>query len=198
MNHKIKKRNLLTVITLLVIIAIVGCAVNNYLQYNLFYPLKHFDAVTQQTKIYDIDPFLIMSVIKAESNFKSDAVSNKGAVGLMQLTPSTATWAAEQMSLEAFDTSDLKTPELNIQLGVWYMDYLLDYYEGHTQLALAAYNAGTGTVDRWLASDQVQENGDVLTMPYEETTKYLVKINTYCKRYNQLYEKGNKPWWSFS
>lgn len=197
MNHKTKRRNILTVITLLVIIAFVGCAVNNYLQYNLFYPLKHYNEVNMQTEKYNIDPFLIMSVIKAESNFKTDAVSNKNATGLMQITPSTAQWAAEQMGLEAFNKADLEKPEINIQLGVWYVDYLLDYYNGHTQLALAAYNAGTGTVDGWLDANQVQEQGNMLTLPYKETSDYLVKINTYYKRYNQLYEKGNKPWWSF-
>lgn len=197
MKHKTKKRSILKVIILILIIAFVGCGVNNYLQYNLFYPLKHYDTVKAQAEKYDLDPFLIMAVIKAESNFKADAVSNKDASGLMQITPSTAHWIAEQMEQE-ISWIELESPATNITLGVWYVDYLLDYYDGHTQLALAAYNAGTGTVDRWLKDNKIQENGNVITLPFKETTDYLVKINTYYKRYKQLYEKGNKLWWSFS
>ena len=198
MNYKTKKRSMLKVITLIVIIALIGCAVNNYLQYNLFYPLEHYDTVRHQAEKHNLDPLLIMAVIKAESNFKHNAVSHKDAVGLMQITPSTAVWAAEQMGYEEFDTVKLENPQVNIKIGIWYIDYLLDYYEGHTQLALAAYNAGTGTVDRWLADNRIQEKGEVLTLPYEETSKYLIKINTYHERYTQLYEKENRLWWSFS
>lgn len=198
MNHKTKKRNLLTIITLIVIIAVIGCVANNYLQYNFFYPLKYYDTVCTQAEKYNLDPMLIMAIIKAESNFEPEAVSHKDAVGLMQITPTTAAWAAEQMGIFDFDAKKLSNPETNIAIGVWYIDYLLDYYEGHQQLAFAAYNAGTGNVDKWLESNRIQENGKVLTLPYKETSKYLVNINTYYDRYKQLYEKENKPWWSFS
>ncbi len=198
MKHKTKKHSILKVIILLIIIALIGCGINNYLQYNMFYPLKHYNTVKQQASKYDIEPLLILSIIKAESNFKPDAVSHKEAVGLMQITPSTAVWAAEQMGMQGFDTAGLETPEVNIEIGTWYIAYLLDYYEGNTQLALAAYNAGTGTVDKWLSEGQIEEAGSTISLPYKETSDYLVKINTYYERYKQLYERENKLWWSFS
>ena len=89
-------------------------------------------------------------MIFAESHFR-DQTSHAGAKGLMQLMPDTADFIAQKSGGTAFEQQDLATPQVNIAYGSWYLRYLLDRYDGSEPLALAAYNAGHGTVDGWLA-----------------------------------------------
>jgi soluble lytic murein transglycosylase len=189
LSYKLSKKSILKIFILLCIITVLGCIINHYLQYRCFYPLKYYEEVSTNADKYDIDPLLIMALIKAESNFEPEAVSHKDAVGLMQITPSTASWAAERMGMEDFSTEKLSQPEINIAIGVWYIDYLLDYYDGNLQLALAAYNAGTGTVDKWYAENKIEQQGDLISLPYDETTNYIIKTRTYYERYKQMYDK---------
>lgn len=114
---------------------------------------KTVDRIARQ---YEISPQLVHSVIQAESNYDSRAVSPKGAQGLMQLIPSTA---------RRFGVSDAFDPEDNIQGGARYLKYLLDLYQGDETLALAAYNAGEAAVARY---------GGV--PPYAETQDYVTKV----------------------
>ena len=113
-------------------------------------PLRHEDIIRQQAHDKDLDPALIAGVIFAESHFR-DQTSQAGAKGLMQLMPDTADFIAQRSGGTAFEQQDLATPQVNIAYGSWYLRYLLDRYDGSEPLALAAYNAGHGTVDAWLA-----------------------------------------------
>ena len=107
--------------------------------------------------LHDISPALVRAVIQAESAWNTRAVSPKGALGLMQLMPSTA---AELGVVDPFD------PAQNIQGGVRYLRKLLDRYDGNPELALAAYNAGPGAVDKYGRT----------VPPYRETQAYVRKI----------------------
>ena len=186
MKHK---KAIFALIVAVVIIAAIGSITNHYLQRNVFYPLDHYDNVVRNVDKYNIDPLLIMAIIKAESNFNEKVVSHKGAVGLMQITPRTGEWIAEQMGMTHYNINMLKSPYRSIDMGVWYIDYLIDYYDGNRNLALAAYNAGTGNIDKWLENGKIKETGDIITLPYKETSDYIVRINTYYRRYHQLYAK---------
>jgi soluble lytic murein transglycosylase-like protein len=95
--------------------------------------------VREAAERHNVDPALIRAVIQTESNWNSGAVSRKGAGGLMQLIPTTA---------QRFGASDLFNPQQNIDAGVRYLKTLLERYNGNLDLALAAYNAGEGAVDR--------------------------------------------------
>ena len=99
---------------------------------------------------YRLDPALLAAVIYAESKFHANAKSSSGAIGLMQLLPSTADGIALHTGGTNFQPDDLYNPEINVRYGAWYLRHLLDKYDDE-RAALAAYNAGQDNVDRWLA-----------------------------------------------
>ncbi len=107
-----------------------------------FFPLKYEDTITSCAEEYGVDMHLVMAVIKAESNFETDAVSHKAAQGLMQLMPETAQWLAEKIHMDNVTVEKLCQPEVNIRLGCYYLSYLQDLYDGEYTCILAAYNAG--------------------------------------------------------
>lgn len=128
-----------------------------------------------------LSPALAYAVMKAESNFEESAVSSAGAVGLMQLLPSTAQFIAERSGIP-FLPEHLFDGEYNTRLGCAYLAYLLERFEEET--ALAAYNAGEGTVQGWLSDPHCSEDGRTLIrIPYAETRRYLKKISFFRKIY---------------
>ncbi|HEU4975877.1 MAG TPA: lytic transglycosylase domain-containing protein [Baekduia sp.] len=141
-------------------------------------PLRHEDIIRQQARDKQLDPALVAAVIYAESHFIDDRTSSAGAEGLMQLTPDTARYIAQKSGGTQFEVSDLGTPQVNIAYGAYYLRYLLDRYgDDHPALALAAYNAGEGNVDRWVA--QARAEGRELsidTIPFGETRSYVRKV----------------------
>ena len=118
-------------------------------------------------------------MIFAESHFR-DQTSHAGAKGLMQLMPETADYIAQKSGGTAFVQGDLATPQVNIAYGSWYLRYLLDHYDGREVLALAAYNAGEGTVDAWAA--EASARGERFRaadhIPFPETRHYVRRCST--------------------
>jgi soluble lytic murein transglycosylase len=140
-------------------------------------PLRHEDVIRQQAGDKDLDPALIAGVIFAESHFR-DQTSHAGAKGLMQLMPETADYIAQKSGGTAFVQGDLATPQVNIAYGSWYLRHLLDKYDGREALALAAYNAGQGNVDEWLAEADArgQRFRAAQHIPFPETRDYVAKV----------------------
>lgn len=131
------------------------------------YPLRYSEYVRVHAREHGLDPALLAAVIYQESKFQSDAQSSSGAIGLMQLTPSTAHGIAVRTGGHKFKTSDLYDPEINIRYGAWYLHDLFAKY--HTErLVLAAYNAGQGNVDRWRANGQ--------PIQFSETRAYVQRV----------------------
>ncbi|HET6447789.1 MAG TPA: lytic transglycosylase domain-containing protein [Conexibacter sp.] len=150
-------------------------------------PLSHQEAIRQQASDKQLDPSLIAGVIYAESKF-NDSTSSAGALGLMQLLPSTAHFIAQRSGGTAFTTEDLSTPEINIAYGSWYLRYLLDRYDGDEVLALAAYNGGMGNVDRWVADARARgERLDVADIPFPETQAYVQRVLAARREYRRTY-----------
>ena len=156
----------------------------------VFYPTKYKADVERAAKNYSVDPYLVYSVIKQESNFRADVKSSKGAKGLMQLLPATAAEVA--VSINSIDESefDIYDPETNIYIGVKYLSELIQRYDGNIYIAIAAYNAGMGNVDKWYEEpystydtiDKVVEK-----IKYKETKIYVTNIVNYYNMYKKLY-----------
>jgi soluble lytic murein transglycosylase len=144
----------------------------------LRYPLHYGEIVRGHARNYHLEPALLAAVIYQESKFNSDARSKSGAIGLMQLLPSTAHGIALHTGGSKFRTADLYNPELNVRYGAWYLRHLLDKYHGE-RTALAAYNAGQQNVDTWIANGQ--------GIRFAETRAYVDKVESLKRTYRKIY-----------
>lgn len=152
-------------------------------------PLTHADAIRTQAHEKGLDPSLIAGVIFAESKF-NDSTSSAGALGMMQLLPSTAHFIAQRTGGTRFTTADLATPDVNIAYGSWYLRYLLNRYGGDEVLALAAYNGGMGNVDRWVAEAGAQGRRlQVSDIPFPETRAYVQRVLYARREYRRTYPR---------
>jgi len=153
-------------------------------------PLRHDDIIRQQARDKELDPSLIAAVIYAESKFVNGQTSSAGAQGLMQVTPDTAHFIARRSGGDAFRTEDLNTPQVNISYGSYYLRYLLNRYGGNTTLAVAAYNAGEGNVDKWLAAARAEgkrfRRADI---PFPETRTYVGRVFNARADYRRSYAR---------
>lgn len=153
------------------------------------YKLEYSEYVYKYAKENDIDPYLIFSIIKAESNFQRNIESSSGAIGLMQLMETTAIEMANEIGEEVVVKEALYNPEMNIKIGTNYYAYLIKHYDGNKELALAAYNAGMGNVDKWIKEGVIKEDGsDLENIPYKETNNYVRKIIRNYRIYQSLYK----------
>ena len=142
----------------------------------LRYPLRYEVVVRGHAANYRLDPALVAAVIYAESKFDSGTRSGAGAIGLMQLLPSTAQGIADRTGGRAYRPSDLLDPEINVRYGSWYLRHLLDHYGSRPdalELSLAAYNAGQANVDRWLDATPA---GRRVAIPFSETRAYVARV----------------------
>lgn len=184
--------NIKKIITfILIVVIIIFClSIFKNEMLKMIYPKKYMDIVSNYTKEYNVDECLIYAVIKAESNFKENAVSNKDAVGLMQIMEDTALDVAKEYNIEIDENNarkDIQMPINNINIGTKYLSTLLEKY-GNVEVAVAAYNAGTGTVDKWIETGIIKADGsDIENVPYKETNNYIRKILSSYKMYKQLY-----------
>lgn len=152
------------------------------------YPVKYQEYVEKYAEEYDLDKNLIYAVIKVESNFNPDAVSNAGAKGLMQLMDNTAEECNQKGGFSYIIPEDMYVPEKNIRMGCSYLKFLMDTY-GDMELVVTAYNGGTGNVDKWLGDETLSDGeGGLADIPYTETKKYVEKVTRTFEIYNRLYK----------
>lgn len=162
----------IAVITTIILIAII---VFRNIIIKINYPQKYSEHVEKYAKEYEIEKELIYSMIKAESNFKQDAVSNKKAIGLMQILESTAYEVADELEKQ-ITKEEILNPEINICLGAKYISNLIKRYE-NIELAITAYNAGIGNVDSWIEKGIIKKDGSNLeNIPFKETNNYVRKV----------------------
>lgn len=183
---KIRKnaKKLLIVLVAIISIIIVAICINK-LMIKTLYKKEYSEYVSKYSQEYDVDENLIYALIKVESNFEVNAKSNKEAKGLMQLMYSTAKEVALQNGIQLTEESILE-PDININIGTKYISTLLKKYEC-IEIALAAYNAGSGNVDKWIEKGTIKADGsDVENIPFKETNYYVRKIMRDYKIYSEL------------
>lgn len=189
-----KVRKSLKVLLVFAIIIVVGIYLLLYIGKRMF-PLEYRDLVVKYSQENELDPSLVFSVIKAESNFNPQATSHKNARGLMQIIDNTGIWAANKMGIKEFKVEYLYDPEINIKIGCWYLKKLRNEiynYNGqlNNELVLAAYNGGIGNVQKWLSDRAYSSNGKTLDkIPYKETENYVKKVKYYQEIYKRMYGK---------
>lgn len=161
------------------------------------YPIKYEKDIQVSATNYKIDPFLIAAVIRVESNYKPELLSKKGAVGLMQIMPDTALWIVEQAEFSHLTKDRLGKPDVNIEVGSWYIQSLTSEFHNLLQksskidriaIIAAAYNAGPGNVSKWM-NDAVWDGKfeSLKKIPFGETRHYVQRVVYYYKKYEQYH-----------
>ena len=151
------------------------------------YPLKYADFVEQYSAQYGLPEEFVYAVIHCESGFRPDAYRNDTeSSGLMQLLPGTFDWLQTKTG-EQLPERDIFDPQTNIRYGCLYLSMNLESY-GSLELAAAAYHAGGGNVDKWLADGEYSKDGVTLEhIPFGDTGRYVEKVMKTCKIYKNLY-----------
>lgn len=148
-------------------------------------PHPYWDTITHWGHIYEVDPLLVAAVIKNESAFDPRRLSPEGAVGLMQILPSTAELVAADLQLDGVTHEHLYDPSMNIRFGTYYLAQLLDDFAGDEVAALAAYNAGPGRVSRWQQTEQWSNNSGLNRIPLMETRSYVLLVLRDYERFSE-------------
>lgn len=165
-----------------------------YVPQGFTYPTDYEEYVLKYSEEFEVDPVLIFSVIKVESNFQPGATSNVGARGLMQLMSDAYDWVKFRLDDDSESFDDMYDPEINIKYGSYYLSFLMERYDGSIDLTAAAYHCGMGLVDSWLEDGTISaENFDVNDIPEEndQTSHYVNKINDAYSAYKELLEERN-------
>ena len=186
-----KLYKVIIVITIAILLILAIAKIFNIKQVILkkIYPKMYSEYVEKYAKEFNVDPLLIFSIIKAESNFNEKAHSSSGAKGLMQLMEATALEIANKINEPLIEQDSLLEPEKNIMIGTKYYAELLKSYDGNMLLALTAYNAGMGNVNEWIQNGIIKQDGsDIENIPYKETNMYVRKIINNYKMYETIYE----------
>ena len=186
MNFK-SKPLLLSFLALVFSVFLLHCGYTFFLK--AAYPIKFYNYVSENSQLYNVEKELILAVIKSESNFRQDAQSSAGAIGLMQVMPATFDWLQTHNLMPYLDVGHLKDPKTNIKYGTYLLSLLKKRYNGVKE-AICAYNAGLGTVDKWLADARYSSDGKHLKkIPYPDTAIYLENVLECRRMYKNLYFK---------
>jgi len=158
--------------------------------WEILFPKIYWSDVQHQAQANALDPYLVASLIRQESEFNPNALSHANACGLMQLLPKVGKGEAKAAHLKGFSTSSLFAPSINIQLGTHYFHEMVSQYNGQVEYALAAYNAGSNRVDDWLQSGRYRDVPEfVESIPFTETREYVQAIVRNARVYERLYPR---------
>jgi soluble lytic murein transglycosylase len=151
------------------------------------FPKAYWGDLKRFSSENELDPYLVASLIRQESEFNPNAISRANAVGLMQLLPVTGKKVAKEVKMHHYSPSQLYTPTVNLQLGTRYFKSMVDKF-GSFEYALAAYNAGSDRVQDWLAAGKYRDPQEfVESIPFTETREYVQAILRNANVYKQLY-----------
>ena len=169
---------LISVLWIIIILFTAYCALC------ILFPIKYAEEILEYSDKYDLEPGFVCAIINTESRFVPHAESHKGARGLMQLMPNTIDWAVDKMDMEGFSYANIEDPDVNIEIGCWVLAFLADQFDGNMENVAAAYNAGSGNVEKWLSNTDYSQDGKTLDIiPYSETAAYVRRVMSYEKVY---------------
>ncbi len=174
------------VVTCIIIVVALGYT---FILYS--YPLNYEDMIVEHSEKYGLDPYFVAAIIRNESRFNRNAESELGATGLMQIMPETGEWIAGHMDMEDYSEQKLTDAEINISMGTWYLDYLMDLFDGNEETVAAAYFAGQGQVAQWLENPAHSSDGNSLEyIPFEGTREYVERMKSSYDFYKTFYSIG--------
>ena len=158
--------------------------------YRHLYPLYYTDHLQKHTTNYEIDPLFVAAMIREESRYNADAVSYAGAIGLMQIMPATGRELAGRLKIPRFNTKLLYNPDINIQMGSWYMKSLMNQFDNNHALVAGAYNGGPGRMRRWIKAKQIADIDEFIEdIGIDQTRRHIKKVIDSYIIYQQLYPK---------
>ena len=153
------------------------------------FPRPYWDDLQRSATANGLDPYLVASLIRQESEFNPSAISHANAYGLMQLLPAVGKQTAKQIKFKHYSTADLLDPSANLKLGAKYFKSMIDEYDGQVEYALAAYNAGVNRVAEWRAAGTYKDIPEfVESIPFTETREYVQAIMRNRAMYKKIYE----------
>jgi soluble lytic murein transglycosylase len=156
--------------------------------WQLLFPRPYWSDLTASAQAQGLDPYLVASLIRQESEFNPGAISRANAMGLMQLLPAVGKAEAKKMGMRGFSAGSLLNPSVNLRLGTANLRQVLDRYNGTPEYALAAYNAGDVPIRNWMAENNYKDIAEfVESIPYTETREYVQSILRNREMYRQLY-----------
>ena len=155
------------------------------------FPRPFWQELKRDSAANRLEPHLVASLIRQESEFNPSAISPANAMGLMQLLPSVGRGLAREMKIRHFSPDDLLVADTNLRMGTRYFKHMVDHYDGHVEYALAAYNAGEDRVDDWRKNGNFADVEEfVESIPFTETREYVQAIMRNAVIYKLLYSKG--------
>ena len=148
------------------------------------FPEAYPELFQEAALTYGVPPYLAIGVARRESAFWADAISPVGALGVMQVMPTTANLVAKRLEIDPIEPEDLSRPDKNIQIGTAYLGNLLQQFNGNRVLALAAYNAGPTRAKRW-RKNRLPIDAWIESIPFAETRAYVKNVLLYAAIYSQ-------------
>jgi soluble lytic murein transglycosylase len=159
---------------------------------DLRFPLSYSDKIHENALLHNLDPVILFGLVRRESALNKDAHSPVGARGLMQIMPKTGRQIARDLSEHWKGSNSLYDPVKNLKYGSYYYHKLLNQFNGHYALALAAYNAGPHRVKKWLPAESLPADIWIETIPFRETRHYVTSVLVYAMIYQQLIQSSSQ------
>ncbi|SFI81535.1 lytic transglycosylase domain-containing protein [Thermoflavimicrobium dichotomicum] len=175
-------------LTILFIILLIYLFVMTPILNRWIYPLEYEEYIFNSAKQYNTDPYFIMAIIRVETKFDPEGRSRVGAQGLMQIMPETMDWAISYGNFSPSLKSYIHDPATNIQVGSWYISFLMKKFKGNKVAVAAAYNRGPTKVKGWLDKgiwDGTRKNSHQI--PVKETRDYVERVTYYYDKYRTIY-----------
>jgi soluble lytic murein transglycosylase len=162
--------------------------------WRLAFPLPYRTDLERYARERSLDPYMVAAVVRQESAFNPKAVSPSKAYGLTQILPSTGRDLSRRLKVRAFNTLMLFQPALNLQLGTYYLRWLVDSLDGNWEAALASYNAGKTRAVAWMSWADFREPAEFIeTIPFNETRNYVQIVLRNADMYRRLYGQHAAP-----